>query len=234
VHDESAALYDALYGFKDYHAEAERVHAIVQTRKQTAGDALLDVACGSGSHLVHLRRWYAADGLDISPEMLAVARRRCPGVRFHRGDMTDFDLGTRFDAVVCLFGSIGYARTPEGLVSALRAMARHLLPGGVLLLEPWLGPDQYAPRGVHASFVDQPDLKVARMNANKIEGRVSILEFHYLVGTPAGVRGFVERHELGLFTHGEYLAGLRDAGLDVAYDPEGLIGRGLYVARRAP
>jgi SAM-dependent methyltransferase len=233
VHTASAGLYDALYRWKDYRGEAERAHAVIQEHKRSAGNALLDVACGTGAHLTHLRRWYAAEGLEISAEMLAVARQRCPDVRFHHADMTGFDLGKQFDAVVCLFGSIGYARTPERLAAALQAMARHLLPGGLLLLEPWLGPDDYPPRGLHATFVDEPELKVARINANRIEGRLSVLEFHYLVGTSDGVHGFAERHELGLFTRDEYLAGLRAAGLEASDLPEGLIGRGLYLGLRA-
>jgi hypothetical protein len=94
-------------------------------------------------------------------------------------------------------------------------------------------PEDYPPSGVHAAFVDQSDLKVARIKANKIEGRLSVLEFRYLVGTPDGVRSFAERHELGLFTRAEYLAGLKALGLDARYEPEGLIGRGLYLGLRA-
>jgi hypothetical protein len=49
------------------------------------------------------------------------------------------------------------------------------------------------------------------------------------VGTPAGIEYFTERHELGLFAHDDYLAAFHTAGLEVEYNPEGLMGRGLYV-----
>src|SRR3712207_7289123 len=44
---------------------------------------------------------------------------RYPDVRFHQGDMTDFDLGRRFDVVVCLFSAIGYVLTEERLRQTL-------------------------------------------------------------------------------------------------------------------
>src|SRR5205823_4279128 len=95
--------------------------------------------------------------------------------------------------------------------------------------EPWLTPDRFVERHVHAVFVDDPELKLARVNRGRIEGRSSIFDFHFLVGTPDGVDHFVETHELALFTHGEYLEAFRAAGLEPDYDDEGLMGRGLYV-----
>ncbi len=67
------------------------------------------------------------------------------------------------------------------------------------------------------------------MNTSLLEGGVSVLQFHYLVATSQGIERFTERHELGLFSHEDYLAAYRESGLSVRYDPEGPIGRGLYV-----
>jgi hypothetical protein len=70
------------------------------------------------------------------------------------------------------------------------------------------------------------------MSVSAVEDGVSVLDFHYLVATPAGVEHFTERHEMGLFRHEDYVAAFTDAGLRVAHDPEGLIGRGLYIGVR--
>ena len=229
----SARVYDALYAtFKDFAAEAEQVHALIQSLKPGAR-TLLDVACGTGAHLEHLARHYEAEGLDLSPEMLAIARERLPTTELHEADMADFELGRRFDAVVCLFSSIGYARTVERLRASVASMARHLEPGGVLVVEPWFEPGGWrGASGPYSVFVDEPDLKVARVNLSPPAGETVVLEMHHVVGTPEGVESFVERHELGMFTREEYLGAFRAAGLEPEHDPEGLMGRGLYVAVR--
>ena len=107
-------------------------------------------------------------------------------------------------------------------------MARHLEPGGVLIVEPWLSPDEWIVGKPHLLVVDQPELKVARVNTSARDGILSVVEFHYLVGTPEGVEHFTELHELALFTHEAYVAAFEAAGLRVEHDPEGLMGRGLY------
>jgi SAM-dependent methyltransferase len=226
----SARFYDAVYSFKDYAAEAQKVDALIQERKPGAR-TLLDVACGTGKHLEHLRGGYEAEGLDLDPELLAIARERLPGIPLHEGDMTAFDLGRRFDAVVCLFSSIGYARTVVQLNRAVATMARHLEPGGVLVVEPWITPDAWQDDHLGAVFVDEPDLKIARVNLSERDGRLSRFVFHYLVLTSEGVERFEEPHELCLFTHDEYVAAFRAAGIEVEHDPEGLMGRGLYIGR---
>jgi predicted TPR repeat methyltransferase len=88
------------------------VSALIR-RHQPRARTLLDVACGTGRHLEHLRREFDCQGLDLDEGLLAVAAGRLPGTRLTRADMTDFALGRRFDAVICLFSSIGYLATVE-------------------------------------------------------------------------------------------------------------------------
>ena len=161
--------------------------------------------------------------------MTRILAVKLPGLIFHQADLVDFDLGKQFDVVTCLFSSIGYVKTVERLDQALGRLAAHLLPGGVLIVEPWFNPEQWRVGSLHALFVDQPGLKVSRMSVSAADGRLSIIDFHYQVGTPEGVRNFTERHELGLFTDEEYLAAFQRAGLHTRHDPKGLDGRGLYL-----
>jgi ubiquinone/menaquinone biosynthesis C-methylase UbiE len=229
----SARVYDAIYAtLKDFALEAARVHELVQARKPGAR-TLLDVACGTGAHLEHLAARYEVEGLDADDAMLAVARERLPEVPLHEGDMADFELGRRFDAITCLFSSIGYVRTVERLQAAVGSMARHLEPGGVLVVEPWFEPEAWqGPSGPYAVFVDLPELKVARVNLSPPAGDTVVLDMHHVIGTPEGVESFVERHELGMFAHEQYLEAFMRGGLEVEHDEEGLIGRGLYLATR--
>lgn len=226
----SAAIYDAVYSFKDYDAEAARLRELIAARVPDAG-SLLDVACGTGKHLERLRAWYRVEGVDLDEELLAIARERLGDVPLHSMDMTSFELGRRFDVVTCLFSSIGYVGTVERLHAALTAMARHLEPGGILVVEPWLSPEAWLTGTAHLLTVDKPELKIARMNVSDRGGRLAVMNFAYLVGTPAGVEHFTERHEAALFTDDEYRAAFGAAGLDVEHDEQGLIGRGLYLAR---
>lgn len=233
MYQRSARIYDAIYGAKDYSGEAARIHALIREHVPGAA-ALLDVACGTGRHLEHLAAHYRGEGLDRQPELLEIARERNPDVPLHLGDMIEFDLGRRFDAVICLFSSIGYVRTVDNLHRAIAAMSRQLVSPGVLIVEPWITPDAWKPEGVHASFVDEPGLKIARINVSETEGSLSVMDMHHLVGTPEGVEYFVERHEMGLFTPEEYASAFEAAELEVLHDPEGLTGRGLFLGIRRP
>ena len=228
----TAAYYDRLYAFKDYAAEAARIVSIVGESCRSGGARLLDVACGTGLHLEHLAGTYNAEGLDISEELLAYARVRNPNSTFYVGDMRTFDLAAPFDIVTCLFSSIGYMTTSEDLHCAIERMAAHLAPGGLLIVEPWLTPDDWKPNTVHGMFIDEPDLKIARINTSQLEGTLSIFDLHHLIGTPEGTEHIVEHHEMGLYTVAEMTAAFAAAGLETWHDPEGLTGRGLHIGRR--
>ncbi len=111
-------------------------------------------------------------------------------------------------------------------------MAGHLQLGGLMILEPWITPDNFQKGLVGFNYVDKPSLKIARINISKARGPVSAFEYYYLIGTPGKVQYVVDRGSLGLWTHGEHLEAFRDAGLKVSFDREGLMGRGLYIGVR--
>jgi len=191
---------------------------------------LLDVACGTGKHLEVLQHEFEVEGLDLDGDLLAIARERLgPAVPLHQGDMRSFDLGRHFDAVTCLFSAIGHTADTDELDAAIGAMARHLAPGGVLVVEPWLEPDVWIPGLLHLLTVDEPDLKIARITVPERHGITSVMNFHYLVATPDGVETHVERLEHGLFTTAEHRTALERAGLAVEHEEDGLTGRGIWI-----
>ena len=223
-----AHFYDTIHAAKDYAAESAQLHAVIQQSCPGAA-SLLDVACGTGEHLARLQAYYRVAGVDLSQDMLAVARKRNPDVPLHQGDLVDFAVGQRFDVVVCLGSAIGYTKTVEKLNQAVANMARHVRPGGVLAIYSWILPEAWRPGTIHADFVDEPNLKIARMNVSETLDRVSVMDFHFLVGTPEGVEHFVDRHELGLFAHEEYVAACLQAGLSMVQAPQWSEDRRLYV-----
>jgi ubiquinone/menaquinone biosynthesis C-methylase UbiE len=224
-----ADYYDEIYHFKNYQKEAEKIETLIQQHKKSSGNHLLDVACGTGNHIAYLKQHYEVEGLDFSPEMLRLARKKHPELVFHRGDMTGFKLDNRFDVITCLFSAIGHVKTKARMRRAVRNMAGHLQHGGLMIVEPWITPANFQKGLVGSNFVDKPNLKIARINISKVQGPVSAFEYHYLIGTPGKVQYVVDKGSLGLWTNNEYLDAIIDSGLKASFDKDGLMGRGLYL-----
>ena len=225
----SARWYDDFYADVDYEAEAEQVAAIIRELNPGAR-SLLDVACGTGRHLAGFRIHFDCAGADIEPGMLAVAQKTLPGIPFHVADMETFDLGRSFDAVTCLFSSIGYTMSPERLDRAVRAMACHLHPGGVLVVEPWITPDAWVGDGTDSvDVVEQRGAKLVRVISSRRNGDETVLHMHYVRAADGEIESEDERHYLGLFPRERYLQAFTSAGLTVRWHDPGLRGRGLIV-----
>lgn len=229
---ESAELYDLIYSsFKDYPQEARDVAALLR-RAHPEGRTVLDVGCGTGEHarLLVAEHGLQVDGIDLDAALVRIAAAKVPGGRFVEADMIDFHLGRRYDAVLCLFSSIGYVRMLSNVRRALACFREHLADDGVILVEPWFAPGVLDPARTDERTVERPGLRVVRRSRVQVEGRMSRVLFDYEIHDAQGVRHAGEVHELGLFTTEEMLGSFAKAGLEAEHDADGLTGRGLFAA----
>jgi SAM-dependent methyltransferase len=117
---------------------AEWAGHLVEAAGIAPGEAVLDVACGTG-----IVARTAADrmggrgpvvGLDINEGMLTVAGRLRPDIEWRQGDAGDLPFATgSFDAVLCQSGLMFF---PDR-AAALREMARVATPGGTVAVQVW-------------------------------------------------------------------------------------------------
>lgn len=226
-----ARYYDYIYSFKDYKKEATRVLEIVSEHKKTDGKRLLEVACGTGKHLLYLKEYFDCTGIDVNSEMIKIARERLKDVKFYTADMVRFRMKDTFDVITCLFSSIGYVQTYENLRKTLHNFSRHLNPGGVLILEPWLTPEDFKPGKSHLRVYEEEELKIVRLTHTGKEDDTSILEMHYLIADDGeGVKYFNDIHEMGLFNIDKTLEIMQEEDIKGNYTENGLLEkRGLII-----
>ena len=138
-----AELYDLFYSAKPYGDEAAFVQRCLREHGVDPAARVLELACGTGSYALALERHgYQVVATDQSEDMLARARLKAlaagSAVEFRHQDMRTMALdGPPFDAVICLFDSIGFVLSNEGLLQVLGGVHRHLKPGGLLLFDFW-------------------------------------------------------------------------------------------------
>ncbi len=104
---------------------------------------VLDIACGTGPHLIRLaRRGYRMSGLDLSPENIEFLGQRAAmlglGVDLHVADMTRFRLPRPMDAAICMQDSQGHLLTNEAILAHLRSVARSVRRGGVYVFDRYM------------------------------------------------------------------------------------------------
>ena len=128
-----AKYYDLLPSKKDIKKEVKFISKILNKHKV---NSLLDVGCGTGLHLIPLKRaGFDAEGLDLSANMLKEARKKEKNLRLYRKNMTNFKLNKKYGAIICLSSTLISVPTFETIKKTLRAIHSHLDSNGVALLD---------------------------------------------------------------------------------------------------
>ncbi|CAM3944477.1 class I SAM-dependent methyltransferase [Nocardiopsis rhodophaea] len=132
------------------------------------GGPVADLGCGPGHVTAYLRQLGLTDvfGVDLSPEMVAIARRTHPSLRFDEGSMTALDMpDSSLGGIVAWYSII---HTPAGELSKVFAeFDRVLVPGGHLLLAFQVGEE---PLHIADPFGHQVSLDFRRWAPDRIVG----------------------------------------------------------------
>lgn len=139
VFDAWAAYYDYLHPGLPGEAEFYIGHAVKR------GAPVLEVGCGTGRIAIPMALCgLKVTGMDDSREMLSLCREkaRCLGVsnkalELVEADMRDFDLGRQFPLILMAYHTFMHCMEPQEQLACLRAVYRHLTPGGELFLNVW-------------------------------------------------------------------------------------------------
>ena len=134
-----AAHYDELMQVVPYDAWVDYVLLLFSMVEHDA-EKLLDCACGTGNVSFELAKvGIDVTGVDIAPDMIAVANAKSKNInlpiRFLTADLTNFDLGEKFDSATCLYDSLNYITDPQALRAAFVHIGNHLQKGGIFVFD---------------------------------------------------------------------------------------------------
>ncbi|UCF08058.1 MAG: class I SAM-dependent methyltransferase [Thermoplasmata archaeon] len=193
-----------------YIANTVRKHADIQV------DSLLNLGCGGGHEDFSLKRDFHVTGVDLSEDMLALARQLNPECEYVRGDLRYIKLEKTFDAVCAT--SLIYMKNMEELRGAFETCFAHLNPGGVFVAlaektrENFKGSETYCTTrskgGVEITLVESyftPD-----PGGTIFEGTLI-----FLIRREGKLEIHVDSHIGGIFSLDRWLGLLRDVGFDV-------------------
>ena len=179
---EYAAVYDQLYGDKDYDAEIELLENVFRQCGEHPVRRVLDLGCGTGNHAAPLaQRGYSVVGVDRSQDMLRRAEERASGATFALGDITRIDLGQEFDVVLMMFAVLGYQTANCDVRAALDTARRHLDREGLLFADVWYGPAVLAQRpSDRVKVIDLPDgAQLIRAASSELDTRRNVCTVRY-------------------------------------------------------
>jgi ubiquinone/menaquinone biosynthesis C-methylase UbiE len=189
---------------------------------------LLDLACGEGTFaLAMAKAGLEVTGLDLSEDMLEIARRRADEagpqpdgralkIKFVQADMRSFARAERFDLATCWYDSLNYLVEPDDLVAAFTAVARALAPGGLFIF------DMNTTAGLAVMWRSQP-FYVAQNTPEAFDAHINSFDFEKGIATKRIV-GFIRRgpcwmrideeHRERAYTLGSIRMALKASGLE--------------------
>lgn len=127
---EMARYYDLFYAHKSYEHETNFLKEIIKDRKK-----VLDLGCGTGIHMQLLEeQGYQVDGLDLSQNMLDIAKTRTKG-NLYLGNLLDYALENKYEAIISMFAVFNHLRDYEELEKGILHWFSHLQEKGILIID---------------------------------------------------------------------------------------------------
>ena len=234
-----AYAYDQALGER-YFRSVRRLLVEMLDRYPARSKTHLDVACGTGLAMPFFAaRGFVSTGVDISPVMLNVARKRAKTLVL--GDTRALPFRGTFARVTCLYDSLNHLLDPRELATSFSEIAR-VMDAESLFIFDMNHPEIYpAVWGMKEPFIDEGHdfhLEIATtFRRRELLGRALVTGWAIVGGERIKIR---ERHPQRCYERDEIVAALAEGGLDAIeiheFDPwnEGRVVKLVFVCRKAP
>ena len=182
---------------------------------------ILEIGCGTGNLSANfLKHDYNYTGLDVSEEMLEIAREVEADARYVQGDMRNLQLGEIYDAIIITGKSFAHLTENNNVINTLRSVRNYLKTSGVLIL------DCYDASVIFGNFRSKSDKevvsedKIIRRSSQSIMSLRSGWTWHWNSIYHVKINGETEQYRhssyLRAFTTDEISLFLQIHGFDVA------------------
>ena len=129
-----ADFYDEMMIYVDYDKWAKLIDNRI--RELLTGKKIMEIGCGTGEILQRLAAYgYEVSGIDISEEMLRIAKAKYDSLDIKKEDMRIIKNENEFDGVVCVFDALNYLQSFEELKLVFENIRRAIKPSGIFLFD---------------------------------------------------------------------------------------------------
>ncbi len=202
---------------KDYIEEVEFFVVKIKEYAKINTKSLLNLGCGGGHMDWTLKKQFDMTSIDISPDMLALARKLNPEVNYIEEDMRTVRLDRKFDTVI-IHDSILYMQTLDELKAAFLTAYEHLKDNGLMITycEEW--PEHFVQNKVRTQTEIKDNVEIIFIenyydpypNDTTYEGT-----FIYLIRCDGKLEVQKDFHTMGIFPLDDWRRKIKEVGFSL-------------------
>ena len=202
---------------EEYADEAAIFGDVIREKIGPGRHRLLELGVGGGHNLSHLTADFECTAVDLSSDMLALSQALNPGIPHHLGDMRQIRLDETFDAML-IHDAASYLLTEQDLEETFETAARHLRPGGVLMVAPDWVEETFPDGWVYTWERQQGDIEVkieeVMLDPDTLDTQVEST-YTYTINDAGKITVEVDTHITGIFPINTWSGLMEDAGFYV-------------------
>jgi SAM-dependent methyltransferase len=225
-----AKFYNLFYKDKDYPKEAGYIHALVQkySTKNKKDLHLLDLACGTGRHLLELSKmgYQHLSGSDIAAPMIEVAKKNTADsgneIKLYNYSFQQADqVPGKFDVVTSMFSAVNYIVTFEDQLKTFRNIHGLLEKDGIFIFDYWNGnavTRDYSPvKILRKQDEDSEIVRISETSLDLVEQSVTVNYTCIYLENQQKTIEFKEVHHLHYYYFSEMKNLLEIAGFEIIH-----------------
>ncbi len=218
LYTDLATLYDKLYSYKDYDAEAESVLKNINEiiKKENAQISLLDLACGTGKHVSYfMQNGLRCDGLDGNADIIKVAKQNNPRATFYHQDLNHLQMPHKYDVVTCFFSSIQYVTNQNTLKKVFAHIYDNLEDNGLFIFDLQYAKDRWQEGHVAVNTYRDDEYQILMLFQSWSENDITHWKPAILVKHNGKLDMEIDEHTIHLYTIQEIVNLLKDCGFTI-------------------